>query len=78
MPLYQSEYIHDKNLSRIINIYRVEKLCAAENMLTLTEKHGSRTEKSMVKKIPVRYQFFIIVRVPKYIYLAGQMPCIGR
>ena len=34
--------------------------------------------KSMVKKIPVRYQFFTIVRVPKYIYLAGQMPCIGR
>ena len=35
-------------------------------------------KKSMVKKIPVRYQFFIIVRVPKYIYLAGQMPCKGR
>ena len=34
--------------------------------------------KSMVKKIPVRYQFFTIVRVPKYIYLAGKMPCIGR
>ena len=56
----------------------MEKLCVVEKLLTLTEKHGSRTEKSMVKKIPVRYQFFIIVRVPKYIYLAGQMPCIGR
>lgn len=30
--------------------------------------------KSMVKNIPLRYQLFIMVRVPKYIYLAGQMP----
>lgn len=56
----------------------MEKLCVAEKLLTLTEKHGSRTEKYMVKNIPVRYQFFTIVRVPKYIYLAGQMPYIGR
>ena len=56
----------------------MEKLCVAENILTLTEKHGSSRKKSLVKKIPVRYQLFIIVIVPKYIYLAGQMPCIGR
>lgn len=41
------------------------------------DTHGKNTVahgKSMVKNIPLRYQLFIIVRVPKYIYLAGQMP----
>ena len=36
--LNQSEYIHDKNLSRIINIYHVEKLYAAEKYLDAHRK----------------------------------------
>lgn len=35
--LNQLEYIHDNNLSRIINIYRVEKLYVAEKYL---DAHG--------------------------------------